>query len=124
MVGRWLCHMPKGRFVHDNIGKAEPVTGEAIVGWSAHFASGIIFAAILLGIAGLDWARRPTVLPALFVGLATVVVPFFIMQPGMGAGIAASKMPNASIARLRSLISHAVFGFGLYLSALLAALLL
>jgi hypothetical protein len=124
MVGRWLGHMRSGRFVHDSIGKAEPVRGEAVIGWGAHFATGILFAALLLGFVGLGWARQPTVLPALILGLATIVIPFFIMQPGMGAGIAASKMPKPGIARLRSLISHAVFGFGLYFSALLAALLL
>jgi hypothetical protein len=124
MVGRWLCHMPRGRFLHDSIGKAQALGGEAIIGWGAHFAIGVIFAAILLSIVGLDWARQPTLLPALILGLATVVVPFFIMQPGMGAGIAASKMPQPNVARLRSLLAHAVFGFGLYLSALLAALLI
>jgi Protein of unknown function (DUF2938) len=124
MVGRWLCHMPRGRFRHDSIGKAQALGGEAIVGWGAHFASGIIFAAALLGLAGPEWGRQPTLLPALIVGLATVVVPFFIMQPGMGAGIAASRTPQPNAARLRSLMSHAVFGFGLYLSALLSALLI
>jgi hypothetical protein len=67
MVGRWLCHIPRGRLVHDNIGKAE--------------------------------------------------------QPGLGAGIAASKTPKPNVARLRSLMAHAVFGLGLYLSALVSALL-
>ena len=72
---------------------------------------------------GLEWARPPTWLPALIVGLATVVAQFFIMQPGMGAGIAASKTPNPAQARLRSIINHTVFGFGLYISAVLTAML-
>lgn len=42
-----------------------------------------------LVLCGLEWARPPTWLPALIVGLATVVAPFFIMQAGMGAWIAA-----------------------------------
>ena len=32
----------------------------------------------------------------------------------MGAGIAASRTPRPAVARLRSLITHAVFGIGLY----------
>ena len=36
----------------------------------------------------------PTFLPALLVGIGTVAAPFFILQPGMGAGIAASRTPN------------------------------
>lgn len=40
------------------------------------------------------------------------------MQPGMGAGIAASRTPNPRAARLQSLVTHAVFGLGLYLAGL------
>ena len=43
------------------------------------------------------------------------------MQPGMGAGIAASKTPKPNAARLRSAMTHTVFGLGLYASALLAS---
>jgi len=56
----------------------------------------------MLMLQGLDWAREPRLLPALIVGLFTVVAPFFVMQPGMGAGIAAAKTPNPTAARLRS----------------------
>lgn len=121
MVGRWIGHFQHGRFAHQRIGAAAPVRGERLIGWTAHYAIGIVFAGLLLLIWGRDWAMRPTLLPALIVGLATVAAPFFLMQPGMGAGIAASKTPNPNLARLRSLLTHAVFGLGLYLSALLLA---
>ena len=119
LVGRWLGHIPRGRFQHDSIAKAPPVSGELIVGWVAHYAIGVIFAGLLLGVWGLDWARHPTLLPALIVGVVTVAAPFLMMQPAMGAGIAASKTPNPGAARLRSLLTHMVFGVGLYGSALL-----
>jgi Protein of unknown function (DUF2938) len=121
MVGRWFGHLPRGRFAHDNIAAAPPVRGELIIGWGAHYAIGIVFAALLLAIRGLDWARHPTLLPALIVGLLTLVAPFFMMQPGIGAGIAASRTPNPNAARLRSILAHTVFGVGLYGSALLSA---
>lgn len=121
LIGRWLGHMPRGRFVHDGIAKAAPVRGEAPLGWAAHYAIGIAFAAILLAIWGLDWARRPTPGPAILVGVATLAAPFFIMQPAFGAGIAASRTPRPNTARLRSLALHLVFGVGLYLSALVTA---
>jgi len=124
MVGRWVGHFADGRFVHDKIAQASPVRGEGAIGWCVHYASDLIFAALLLMIFGLDWARRPTFIPALVFGIATIVAPFFIIQPGMGAGIAASKTPNPTIARLRSLMTHTVFGIGLYASALLSALLI
>lgn len=124
MVGRWFGHFPRGRFVHDNIAEAAPVRGELIIGWGAHYTIGITFSALLLAIWGLDWARHPTPLPPLIVGLLTVVAPFFLMQPGMGAGIAASKTPNPNASRLRSILTHTVFGIGLYGSALLSVLLI
>ena len=124
MIGRWIGHFPRGHIIHDNIAKAAPVRGELAIGWAAHYAIGVIFAALLLAIMGPDWARHPTFLPALVFGFVTVAAPFFILQPGIGAGIAASKMPNPNVARLRSLLTHAVFGIGLYGSALLAASLL
>jgi hypothetical protein len=37
----------------------------------------------------------------------------------MGAGIAASKRPNANQIRMLNIAGHIVFGLGLYLTALL-----
>jgi hypothetical protein len=119
MLGRWIGNLPRGQFAHENIGRASPVRGELILGWCAHYAIGITFALLLLELWGLDWARHPTLLPALNVGIGTVIAPFLILQPAMGAGIAASKTPNPNTARLRSVLTHTVFGIGLYLSALL-----
>ena len=51
-------------------------------------------------------------------GIATVVFPFFILQPSLGLGIAASKTPRPAQARLKSLVTHTIFGLGLYVCAL------
>ncbi len=124
MVGRWIGHFPRGRFAHASIAGAAPIPGERTLGWLVHYAIGIAFAALLLGLAGLDWARQPSPLPAVLVGLVTVLAPFLIMQPAFGMGVAASRTPNPGLARLRSLLTHTVFGIGLYLAALLTARLL
>jgi hypothetical protein len=55
---------------------------------------------------------------ALIFGIVTVAIPFFVMHPSFGLGVASSKAPNPTQARLRSLMSHAVFGVGLYVSGL------
>jgi hypothetical protein len=65
----------------------------------------------------------PTIWPALAVGLGTIVAPWFVMQPAMGAGIAAAKSPNPTATRLRNLGSHAVYGLGLYIAASALAVL-
>ena len=114
LVGRWLAHMPRGHFRHDSIAAAMPVPGERLIGWTAHYFIGIAFAAILLGIWGLAWIRHPTIGPALLVGVGSVAAPFLVMQPGMGAGIAARRTPRPASARLQSLVTHAIFGLGLY----------
>ena len=119
MVGRWLGHLPRGTVTHANIAQAAPVRDEAILGWTAHYLIGVLFAAVLLALAGQEWVRQPTFAPALLAGLVSVAAPFCILQPGMGAGLAASKTPHPGAARLRSLMAHTAFGIGLYLAALL-----
>jgi hypothetical protein len=114
MVGRWLGPMARGRFRHAAIAAARPVRYERLLGWTAHYLTGIAFAGILVSIAGQAWMDNPTIGPALAVGIATVAAPFLLMQPGMGAGIAASRTSRPGAARMQSLITHAVFGFGLY----------
>ncbi|HWT55349.1 MAG TPA: DUF2938 domain-containing protein [Rhodocyclaceae bacterium] len=114
MVGRWIAHMRHGRFIHCAIGKSAPATGERIIGWTAHYLIGIAFAALLVALS-TGWLQAPTFAPALIVGLCTVTAPFLIMQPGMGAGLLAWKTPRPNAARLQSVITHAVFGLGLYL---------
>jgi len=114
LVGRWLAHLARARFFHHAIARSAPVRGERQLGWIAHYLIGIAFAEILLLGWGPDWAREPTLIPALTVGLGSVAAPFLLMQPGMGAGIAASRAPDPCAARLRSLTTHAIFGVGLY----------
>lgn len=124
LVGRWIAHFRHGKFVHVAIGKAAPVRGEALLGWALHYTVGVIFAGILLSVWGIDWLHRPTLAPALIVGIGSIAAPFFIMQPGLGVGIAASRTPRPWFSRFRSLASHTSFALGLYLSALLLSTLL
>ncbi len=123
LVGRWLAYMGQGRFSHDSIAKAPPMQGERLIGWTAHYLTGIAFAGVLIGIWGLAWIRHPTVGPALIVGIGTVAAPFLLMQPGMGAGIAASRTPRPAAARLQSVITHGLFGLGLYAAGSAASFL-
>lgn len=116
MVGRWIAYMAHGQFCHESIAASSPIRGEQIIGWTAHYLIGAAFAAILIGIWGDPWIHNPTIGPALTVGIGTVAAPFFLMQPGMGAGIAASRTQHPGSARMQSLITHTFFGLGLYAS--------
>lgn len=124
LVGRWLRYMPGGTFKHKSIAAAPRKDSECTLGWIAHYAIGAVFALTLVALASPKWLQQPTVFPALLLGVATVVMPFFVMQPSFGLGVAASKTPNPTQARLRSLMAHAVFGLGLYISAVALSFLL
>ena len=124
LLGRWLGHLAHGIWRHDSIASAPPSAGEARIGWAAHYAIGVSFAAVLLGMYGLEWSRAPTIGPAMAVGLVTVVAPLFVLQPGMGAGVASSRTARPFFNAAKSLVTHTVFGMGLYLAALVTDVLL
>jgi len=120
-MGRWFGHLFRGRIRHASIAKAEPIPNELLLGWIVHYAVGVTFAGMLVGLVGITWVHKPTWAPAMLIGIGTVAAPFLIMQPAMGSGIAGAKTPAPLKGRLRSITNHAVFGAGLYLSALVVA---
>ena len=118
LLGRWLRHMPEGTLRHANIGAAHQKPFECTIGWIGHYTIGVTFALVFVLLVSGGWLARPTLLPALLYGIGTVVFPFFIMQPSLGLGVAASRTPRPVRARLKSLATHTVFGVGLYVCAL------
>jgi len=118
LVGRWLLYLPESRPAQVPIPAAKPRAHEAAVGWTVHYLIGLVFALALVALEGMEWLSAPTLWPALAFGVVTVVFPFFIMQPGMGMGVAASRAPRPWIARLHSIATHAVFGLGMYATAM------
>jgi hypothetical protein len=119
LLGRWVLHMPGGMLVHASIAAASRKRHECAVGWTTHYLIGTGFAMLFVAVAPRDWLTRPTLLPALAFGAGTVLVPYFTMQPAFGLGIAAAKTAQPTRARLKSLMTHTLFGVGLYVSALL-----
>ena len=118
LLGRWIRYMPEGTFKHANITVSPKKPFECTVGWIAHYTIGVTLAVVFIALVSGDWLTSPTLLPALVYGVATVVFPFLLMQPSFGLGIAASRTPNPAQARLKSLVTHSVFGVGLYVCAL------
>lgn len=120
LVGRWIGHMRHGRFRHAAIAASPPIRAERVIGWSAHYLTGIAFAGTLIAVVGDEWVLQPALGPALVFGIFTVAAPFLLMQPGMGAGIAASRARQPGAARFQSIVTHAVFGFGLFIAGSIA----
>jgi len=120
-IGRWVGHLFRGQIAHASIRQSPRIPGELAWGWLTHYAVGTAFAGLLVAVQGFDWTQSPSLLPAIAVGMSTVAVPLFVMQPAMGSGFAASKTPTPLKNCVRSLANHTVFGLGLYASAVLVA---
>ena len=118
MLGRWIGHWAHGAWRHDALARAAPVRGETALGWTAHYAIGIGFAALLVAACGPGWLEAPSWRPALLTGIVTVAAPLLVMQPAMGAGVASSRTRTPLRNGFKSLVNHAVFGLGLALAAL------
>ncbi|CAG69636.1 MULTISPECIES: DUF2938 domain-containing protein [Acinetobacter] len=114
VIGRWLIYLSKAKFIHHTIMQTPEVKYEKVFGWLSHYLIGILFSAIFFQYTINH--PSPTLLSALTFGLVTVVIPFLIIQPCLGFGLAASKMPLVWIARFKSIGHHLIFGLGLYLS--------
>ena len=123
LLGRWVGHLPRGRWRHESIARASPIRGERWLGWCAHYSIGVAFGALLLVVYGVGWARAPSPLPALCIGVVTVLAPWLLLQPALGAGIASTKTSAPLFNATKSLVTHTVYGVGLYLAGLLAAAL-
>jgi hypothetical protein len=121
LLGRWVGHLPRGQFSHASIAAASPVRGERALGWIAHYAIAVGFAMLLLVLAGPTWSAAPTLVAPMLVALGTIVAPWFVMQPAMGLGIAASRAPRPGAARLRNVATHVMYGLGVYTAALVVA---
>jgi Protein of unknown function (DUF2938) len=118
-VGRWIANFPKGKFYHKDIMMTPPVRSELLIGWMTHYLIGITFSFLLILVYGKEWLEKPLYYPTIVIGLITVIAPFIIMQPALGFGIASSKLPKPNIRRLKSLLTHLIYGVGLYITGLL-----
>lgn len=119
LVGRWAAHVPRGRVFHDDIATADPVAGEVAIGWGFHYAVGVIYGVALAMLMGPAWLSAPTFLPAWIFSILMVGFGWFLLQPGLGLGWAASKTPAPWKVRGLNLVAHTVFGLGLWAGALI-----
>lgn len=121
LVGRWVGHMKSGQFYQPALPKAEKIPGELAIGWVVHYLIGIAYGLILMVCVNTQWLDLPTILPTLLISWFGIVAPFFIMMPGMGAGMAGAKTPKPTVTRIKSFAGHTIFGLGMFLTALVLA---
>jgi hypothetical protein len=110
--------MPRGVFVHRPIAATPSVRRELAIGWGFHYAVGVAYAALYLAIARLVLASGPTLISALVFAIALLIAPWFVMQPALGQGFFAARMPHPTVIRIINVSGHAAFGVSLYLGAI------
>ena len=119
LVGRWIGSVPSAGLFHNDIRATAPVAAESVLGWGAHIILGLLFGICFVFLFGASALGEPKAWQGLGFGLVTVLVPWLIFQPLFGWGVAVSKAPEPWKMRRRGIVTHAVFGLGLWLSALL-----
>ena len=120
LIGRWFAYIPRGRLVHRPIAETPAVSGEAAIGWAMHYLIGLGYGFAYLGLMVFVLERPPSLLSGLAFGAASVVIPWFIMQPGLGVGVMARHAPKPWVPRLNALTSHVIYGGALFVGAWVA----
>lgn len=116
LVGRWCLGLTRGRLAHADIQASPPLPCEAGVGWAFHFLIGgggvaLLYPAALLA-TGAPLPDQP-LLDGLIFGLATSVLPWFVLLPAFGWGWFGRRGPRGANALLASPLSHIPYGLGI-----------
>lgn len=121
LIGRWFAHLPRGRFIHRPIADSAAVPGELALGWGMHYLVGLVygFAYVGLMVYGLD--RPPSLVNGAVFGAASVVIPWFILQPGLGIGVMGRCARNPAVPILNAFTSHVIYGVALFAGTWLTA---
>lgn len=114
-IGRWCLSWKDGQFIHKNITQSPSRKFEAVIGWCIHYFIGIFWAYLYL-ILNLYYSFESFFAYTLIFSLCTTFAPFLIVQPALGFGFFATNTPAPLVSIKNSLIAHAFFGLGLYLS--------
>jgi len=111
-LGRWIGHMLKGRFTHEDITKVEPVEHEAAIGIVAHYGIGLVLGAGYALLLRVPQPRQSSVPRATAYGVATTVFPWFLMFPARGQGVMGLRDGDLRVPAF-ALCTHVAYGLGL-----------
>ena len=109
LVGRWFLGLLHGQFAHTDIRNAEASPHEVKAGWIFHLLVGGGGVAMLYPMFYLatGWPLPSShVLGGVLFGLATSLLPWFILLPSFGWGLFGRRGPSGSNALLASTLSH------------------
>jgi DUF2938 family protein len=122
LVGRWFACVARMHVFHDDIARTAPVSHEMAIALPVHYMIGVCLTSLyLLALSELQSSPR-TITSALAFGLATNLLPWFVMFPSMGYGFFGVHGPAGTKLFLSSLLSHAFFGLGIWLGVRVAGI--
>ena len=113
-LGRWFGHMRQGKFAHEDIESATPISGEAAIGVGVHYAIGTTLGAVFGMLLAATRRESSPVLGTAF-GAATTAFAWFVVHPACGYGMLGLRGGDPR-APLFALLNHSVFGLGLGLA--------
>lgn len=118
-IGRWAKGVLSGKLIHQDIRKVSRVKNEVRIGQVFHFVIGggvvALFYPIFLEVIGFAGSSNHLTLATIF-GLATSVLPWFVLMPAFGWGIFGSKSPKGTKPVISPVLSHIAYGFGIGLT--------
>lgn len=117
--GRSFLYAAKGTFRHADIDRAPPLRGENALMIPLHYLTGTVLAALYLLLLEVFSSGAGTVLLAEAYGLATSVIPLFVMLPSMGYGMLGLRHRGDTFWLRQILLMHLAYGLGIGLAVLL-----
>jgi hypothetical protein len=117
VIGRWSGGLLRGRWRHVDVSREEPGTFDVPLGLVTHYVAGIVLTEAFVLV---PWRRPgPTVAAALAYGIATSVLPLFVLFPSLGYGPAGLRSGEAARLARIMLVGHTAFGAGIGLGTVL-----
>ena len=116
VIGRWFASVARAHPLHEDIARTAPRNHELAMVLPTHYAIGMFLTALFVLTANrIGWPVRSVWL-ALAFGLCTNVFPWLLMFPAMGYGFFGSHGPEGTRLFVSSLVSHFLFGLGIWLA--------
>lgn len=122
LIGRWFASVARAHPFHEDIARAAPAKHELAIALPTHYAIGMVLTVLFVLTASRTGWPVKSLWAALAFGLCTNVFPWLLMFPAMGYGFFGAHGPQGTRLFVSSLISHAFFGFGLWIAVRLTSL--
>jgi hypothetical protein len=118
-IGRWASGLIRGTFFHKNISNTASAKNELRIGQVFHFVVGggvvALFYPLLIELIAINEPLNHLLLATAF-GLATSVLPWFVLMPSIGWGLFGLKAPEGARPIISPVLSHITYGFGIGLT--------